>query len=373
MPVSRPVLIALFCAALQLVSAWEVSHLIPARRPATRPAIANVQMQFGPPRTKIADPYKTLGVSRSASPAEIKKAFKNKAINTHPDRNPDLAAGKITPDEAQDRFQAVGEAYEILKDPKKKEEYDLTGSVGGGMGGGGPGGPGGIDMEAIFREFMKQQAGGGGGGGFGGFGGPGVKINIGGPGGVGLEDMMGGMGGMGGQGQRAPPKPKSFPQVDDACWIKASVPSIHQASRKSGISEERDETRAQLAGQTGVISFVDPRDRTVKVRISGPAPGIPVGRAAEVWYAADAIWDAKLMKEGQKVKVCGDEEAILSTSRAAGIAIDVEKDGLRAKCAGKPATIRDVDNGDKTVKLSVVTEPGKAVALWFAIAACEAP
>ena len=71
------------------------------------------------------------------------------------------------------------------------------------------------------------------------------------------------------------------------------------------------------------------------------------------------------MKEGQKVKICGDEEAILSTSRAAGIAIDVEKDGLRAKCAGKPATIRDVDNGDKTVKLSVVTEPGKAVALWF--------
>ena len=91
-----------------------------------------------------------------------------------------------------------------------------------------------------------------------------------------------------------------------------------------------------------------------------------------MWYAADAIWDAKLMKEGKRVKICADEQAILSTSRAAGIAIDVEKDALRAACAGKQATIIDVDNGDKTAKLRVVTEPGKAAMLWFAIAACEA-
>ena len=99
-------------------------------------------MQIGRPPQNIPNPYQTLGVSRTASAAEIKKAFRDKAISTHPDRNPDLAAGKITPEEAQNRFQAIGEAYEILKDPAKREEYDLTGSVGGGAGMGGPGGPG---------------------------------------------------------------------------------------------------------------------------------------------------------------------------------------------------------------------------------------
>jgi len=348
---------ALFCAAIQLVGAWQLPHM----RPATRPANGLPQMQIGRPPQQIADPYKTLGLSRDASAAEIKKAFKTKAIATHPDRNPDLAAGSITPDEAQDRFQAVGEAYEILKDPKKKEEYDLTGTVGGGMGG--MGGPGGMDMEAFFREFMRQN------GGMGGMGGmPGMGDM---PGGVRIEfGGMPGMGNMGGQQTR--PQPKPFPQVDMEAWVRADVASVHAASRASGISEEKDGVRASLAGQLCVIAAVDPRDKTVKVRISGPAPGIPVGRAAEVWYAADAIWDARLMKEGKKVKICADEQAILSTSRAAGIAIDMEKDAARAASAGKSATILEVDHGDNTAKLKVVTEPGKAATLiWFAVAACE--
>ena len=56
---------------------------------------------------------------------------------------------------------------------------------------------------------------------------------------------------------------------------------------------------------------------------------------------------------------------------AAGIAIDAEKDAVRAACAGKTATVLAVDNGDKTAKVRVLTEPGKAVRIWFAIAACE--
>ena len=223
-----------------LVSAWEASFAQLHSRPIARAAISAPQMQFGPPIKEIADPYQTLGVSRSASAAEIKKAFREKATKTHPDRNPELAAGNITPDQARDRFQAVGEAYEILKDPKKKEQYDLTGNVGGGMGGG-PGGGGSVDMEMFFREFMKQN------GGMGGMGG-----------------MPGGMGGMGGPPRRPPPKP--FPQVDMTAWIRADVAGIHAASRASSISEDRDEVRASLAGQPCVISFVDPRDKSVKVR-----------------------------------------------------------------------------------------------------------
>ena len=282
-------------------------------------------MQFGRPTQQIANPYQTLGVSKTASAAEIKKAFRDKAISTHPDRNPDLAAGKITPEEAQNRFQAIGEAYEILKDPAKREEYDLTGSVGGGAGMGGPGGPGGMDMEAIFREIMRQQ-------GMGGMGGPGGMGGMGGmPGGMGgmppgFETIFGGMpggmggmpGGMGGMPRREQPPPKPFPQPEMEAWIRADVASIHAASRASGISEAKDSIRAQLAGHAGVVSVVDGRDKTVKLRVSGPAPGIPVGRAAEVWFPADALWDARLMKEGSMVRICKNEDAIVKASRQAG-------------------------------------------------------
>ena len=124
-------------------------------------------------------------------------------------------------------------------------------------------------------------------------------------------------------------------------------------------------------GNPGVVVLVDPRDNTVKLRINGPAPGIPVGRAAEVWYPSAALWDARKMKEGNQVQICTDEEAIMRTSRAAGIAVDVQKDAIRAECAGKSGTILAVDKGDNTAKIRVITEPGRASTLWFAIAACQ--
>jgi len=174
------------------------------------------------------------------------------------------------------------------------------------------------------------------------------------------------MGGMGGP-QAAPPKP--FPQPGMEAFIDADVANIHAASRRSKMSEVRDGLRAQLAGAYGVVSIVDPRDRSVKLRIAGPAPGIPAGRAAEVWFATDALWDSKLLTPGREVTICGDEEAILRTSRAAGIAIDREKDTLRGACASNSAICLAVDRSDNTAKLRVVTEEGKSAAIWFAIAA----
>lgn len=286
-------------------------------------------MQFGRPGKSIDDPYKTLGISREASSAEIKKAFREKAVSTHPDRNPDLNS-----EEAQARFQAVGEAYEILKDPDKKQQYDMTGSVGGGMGGGASQ----AEQEAMFREFMRQQGFGGGFGGFGGgFGGP----------------------------QRPPPKP--FPQKEMEAWITADVAGIERASRASSISTDKDEIRARFAGTLGVVSLVDPRDRSVKVRVM-----VSPGRAAEVWYGQDALWDARLMKEGLQVRVCKDEGMIHQTSRACGIAIDLEKDRIRAECAGKSGVVKAVDLNDKSAKVRVVDrEAGQATICWFAIAALE--
>jgi curved DNA-binding protein len=69
------------------------------------------------------DYYKTLGVDKNSSPDEIKKAFRKLAVKYHPDRNPNDKG-------AEDKFKEINEAYAVLSDPKKKEEYDTYGSSG---------------------------------------------------------------------------------------------------------------------------------------------------------------------------------------------------------------------------------------------------
>ena len=76
------------------------------------------------------DYYEVLGVSRTASDAELKKAFKKLAMKYHPDRNPDDPS-------ANEKFKEAAEAYEILSDAEKKSAYDQFGHAGvQGMGGG---------------------------------------------------------------------------------------------------------------------------------------------------------------------------------------------------------------------------------------------
>jgi molecular chaperone DnaJ len=112
------------------------------------------------------DYYEVLGISKGATEAEIKKAFRKKAMEYHPDKNPGDAA-------AEEKFKAVNEAYTILSDPDKKNKYDRFGHAG-------------VDPNAGF---------GGAGGGFGGFGGAGGFEDI--------FDIFGGMfGGRGFSSQR---------------------------------------------------------------------------------------------------------------------------------------------------------------------------
>ena len=114
------------------------------------------------------DFYEVLGISKSASKAEIKKAYRKMAIKYHPDKNPD---DKV----AEENFKKAAEAYEVLSDENKKARYDqyghaaFDGPQGGGFGGGG------MNMDDIFSQFGDIFGGGGFGGGFGGFGGGGQR------------------------------------------------------------------------------------------------------------------------------------------------------------------------------------------------------
>ncbi|WP_144709987.1 DnaJ C-terminal domain-containing protein [Curtobacterium pusillum] len=131
------------------------------------------------------DFYKTLGVSKDATDAELKKTYRKLARQFHPDSNPGDAA-------AENRFKEISEAYSVLSDKEQRQEYDQVRAMGSGArftaGGGGQGG----GFEDVFGGMFNQG------------GGQRVRFGQGGAGGAGggFEDILGGMfGGGGGFGQ----------------------------------------------------------------------------------------------------------------------------------------------------------------------------
>ena len=109
------------------------------------------------------DYYEILGVSKNATTSEIKKAYRKKAIQFHPDKNPDDKS-------AETNFKKAAEAYEVLGNSEKRSKYDQYGHAAfeGGQGFGG-----GMNMDDIFSQFGDIFGSAFGGGGFGssGFGG----------------------------------------------------------------------------------------------------------------------------------------------------------------------------------------------------------
>jgi molecular chaperone DnaJ len=118
------------------------------------------------------DFYEILGIAKTATPEEIKKAYRKVAIQFHPDKNPGNK-------EAEEKFKEAAEAYEVLSDPEKRAQYDRFGHNKPGQGGYGGGGHQ-MNMEDIFSQFGDI---------FGGEGGP-------------FDSFFGGAGGGGGRSRQ---------------------------------------------------------------------------------------------------------------------------------------------------------------------------
>jgi len=281
------------------------------------------------------DPYRTLGLDRNASEDDIKKAYREKALKWHPDKHPEDTRG-----EAQKHFSDASNAYEILKDPQTREEYDLTGQVGGG---GGPSGPGGFhpgqmsqeQMQHIFQQLMQEQA----------------RM---------MHQQQQQQFGCGGAPRRRP----GVLEPDMEVRIRADAASIHRASRAANIDTDNDERRAQYAGKLGTIVKTDPRDQSVKMRVM-----VSAGRADEVWFGSDGVWIPEDLEVDTEVQICPDESMIHAASREVGI--DADNDARRARCAGKLGTVIRIDSKDRSAKIRVIVLPGRADEVWFGPGAFE--
>jgi len=103
------------------------------------------------------DYYDVLGINKNSNPEEIKSAYRKLAVKYHPDKNPNNKS-------AEDKFKEASEAYGILSDKSKKENYDNFGHAAFENGGGQSGGFGGFsgaDFSDIFEDFFGDFGGGG--------------------------------------------------------------------------------------------------------------------------------------------------------------------------------------------------------------------
>lgn len=197
-----------------------------------------------------SDPYKVLGVSKSASADEVKKAYRKLALKWHPDRHPaDKRAA------AERNFSAVANAYEVLSNPQTRAQHDAGGyQSGGGFPHQGFHGNSGFgygtnirtqqDAERLFKEAFGGQS---------------------------IQELFGQL-----FGQASP----ALLQTGMTVQVLTDAHAVVRACRESGIDGTNDHLRRRALGRRGRIMKVDHSDQTVKVRVDG---------VGDVWLGVRAV------------------------------------------------------------------------------------
>jgi curved DNA-binding protein len=273
------------------------------------------------------DPYEALGVSKTASEDEIKKAYRNLARQHHPDRNPGDK-------QAEAKFKEIQDAYDVLSDKTKKAQYDQFGFAGPSMGGGG--GAGGFPW----------------GGGDGGFGGGGVNVDpaqaqeI-------FEQMFGGGGGAGGfsdlfgnkkKGARGGRRPAPAVQTHEVA-VPADM-AARGGSLSLRIGDNDVEVKIPVGIQEGKV-----------LRVKGQGPG-----GSDLHLKIRIAVPAHFRREGNDVFL---EVPLTIAEAALGSKVDVPTlDGSKLTVKIPPGTSsgskrlrlrsRGIDGGDQYIDIKVV-------------------
>ncbi len=253
------------------------------------------------------DYYKALGVDKNTSPEDIKKAFRKLAVKYHPDRNPDDKG-------AEDKFKEINEAYAVLSDPKKKEEYDTYGSSGFHKQ---------YSQEDIFRGFdfgnVYKDMGAG--------GGDDIFSRL-------FGGAFGGGRGAGRGGFRAGPQKGGDLEMEIDVSFRDAVAGAERsvAFRRSG---KREELRVKVPA--GV-------DNGSKIRITGKgSPGEGGGPDGDLYLIIRVLPDPVFTRDGGDLVV---ERPIPFSAACLGTSLDVP-------------TLE----GDKRIKIPAGIQPGTKIRL----------
>ena len=277
------------------------------------------------------DYYQTLGLTRDASQSDIDTAYRNLARKHHPDLNPDDKRAK-------EKFQQVQNAYDVLKDPEKRQMFDRYGSGFENMGGGGPAGGAGFDD---FAQMFGGQGGGGN---------------------AGFEDLFRQFAGAGdggrGRGRRAQP-PRRGRDIEHEI----------QVSLKTAI--EGGETELRLQRADGAMESITARipagiENRKKIRLRGKGEaGIQGGPAGDILIRIIVSSDPVFQRLGDDVVV---KTPVTVAEAALGGKIDVpgpkgtitmtipagSSSGTRLRAKGQGVTSSSGKTGDLYAELKIV-------------------
>ncbi len=248
-----------------------------------------------------SDYYKTLGIEKGASADEIKKAFRKLAVKYHPDRNPNDKG-------AEDKFKEINEAYAVLSDPQKKEQYDTYGSSGFHQQ---------YSQEDIFRNFD--------------FGGTFKDMGMG--GGEDIFSRLFGRGVRGGGFRAGPQKGADLEMETDISFRDAAQGAEKQvAFRRNG---RREELKVKIPA--GV-------DNGSKIRITGKGgQGEGGGPQGDLYLIIRVLPDPVFTRDG------GD------------LFVD-RKIPFSAACLGTSLDVPTLE-GDKRIKVAAGIQPGTKIRL----------